>query len=169
MLWEKKSMPVTNPSVSTPTPNLVEVPVRDPLPRPHGTAQVDTNQTALGPSVVLKGDLSGAEDTRIEGQFDGTINLRDHCLSIGLHGQVKAGIQASRVVIHGSVTGNIAARERIEIRKTGRVMGDLVAPSIAIEDGAYFKGSIEILREEAQESPKAGATLSSIRAEEAGA
>jgi cytoskeletal protein CcmA (bactofilin family) len=68
-----------------------------------------------------------------------------------VNGQVKAGIQASRVVIHGSVTGNISARERIEIRKTGHVLGDLVGPGIAIEEGAYFKGSIEILRDEPQE------------------
>ncbi len=108
--------------------------------------------TILGSTVVLKGDLTGSEDLIVEGQFDGTINLREHCLTIGARGQVKAEIQATRVIIEGSVTGNITARERIEIRKTGRVMGDLVAPGIAIEDGAYFKGSIEILREETREA-----------------
>ncbi|MBZ5562398.1 MAG: polymer-forming cytoskeletal protein [Acidobacteriia bacterium] len=111
--------------------------------------------TNLGSTVVLKGDLTGSEDLLVEGQFDGTINLREHCLTIGARGQVKAEIQATRVIIEGSVTGNITARERIEIRKTGRVMGDLVAPGIAIEDGAYFKGSIEILREEAREAAAA--------------
>ena len=64
---------------------------------------------------------------------------------------MKSEIQASRVIIHGSVTGNVSARERIEIRKTGHVLGDLVGPGIAIEEGAYFKGSIEILRDEPRE------------------
>ncbi len=111
----------------------------------------NANQSRLGPSVVLKGDLTGKEDLVIEGQFEGSINVQDRSLTIGVHGEVKAGIQASRVIIHGSVTGNISARERIEIRKTGRVLGDLVGPGIAIEEGAYFKGSIEILRDQPQE------------------
>jgi cytoskeletal protein CcmA (bactofilin family) len=66
---------------------------------------------------------------------------------VGAHGQVKAEIRAGRVIIQGTVNGNITARDRIEIRKSGQVVGDLVSPGIAIEDGAYFKGSIEILRE----------------------
>ena len=107
----------------------------------------EASRTALGPSVTLRGELTADEDLTIEGQFDGTIHLRDHCVTVGPEGQVKAEIQTSRVVVLGAVTGNITASERIEIRKTGRVMGDLVAPSISIEDGAYFKGSIEILRE----------------------
>ncbi len=118
----------------------------------ESSAPSSSRPTNLGSTVVLKGDLTGSEDLIVEGQFDGTINLREHCLTIGARGQVKAEIQATRVIIEGSVTGNITARERIEIRKTGRVMGDLVAPGIAIEDGAYFKGSIEILRDETREA-----------------
>lgn len=119
----------------------------DATPRGSVPSSPESNRTILGPSVTLRGELAGAEDLAIEGQFDGTIHLRDHCVTVGAQGQVKAEIQTSRVVVQGAVTGNITARERIEIRKTGRVMGDLVAPSISIEDGAYFKGSIEILRE----------------------
>ncbi len=126
---------------------------------------LSSNQSRLGPSVSLKGELAGKEDLVIEGQFEGAINLQDRSLTIGLQSQVKADIQANRVIIHGSVTGNISARERIEIRKTGRVLGDLVGPGIAIEEGAYFKGSIEILREEAQEARPS----SSLRAEGASA
>ena len=120
----------------------------EPMPRASILPAVEPNRTVLGPSVTLRGELAGDEDLVIEGQFDGTLHLRDHCLTVGPQGQVKAEIQASRVIVQGAVTGNINARDRIEIRKTGRVMGDLVAPGIAIEDGAYFKGSIEILREE---------------------
>jgi cytoskeletal protein CcmA (bactofilin family) len=106
-------------------------------------------RTILGPSVTLRGELASEEDLTIEGKFDGTLHLPTHCLTVGLQGQVKADVQTSRAVVQGAVTGNITASERIEIRKTGRVMGDLVAPGISIEDGAYFKGSIEIVREDA--------------------
>jgi len=104
-------------------------------------------QVRLGESLVVHGELSGNEDLTIEGQFDGTIDLQGHCLTVGAHGQVKAEIRAGRVIIQGTVNGNITARDRIEIGKSGQVVGDLVSPGIAIEDGAYFKGSIEILRE----------------------
>lgn len=112
-------------------------------PQPSGTF--------LGRSVVLRGELSGDEDLLIEGQFDGTITLPEHCLTVGPNGHVKAEIRARQVVILGSVDGNITAREKIEIRKTGHVVGDLVSAGIAIEEGAYFKGSIDILREGAQQ------------------
>ncbi len=124
----------------------------------------ETHRTVLGPSVALRGELTADEDLLIEGQFDGSIHLRDHCLTVGAQGQVKADIEVSRAVIQGAITGNITALERIEILKTGRVMGDLVAPGIAIEDGAYFKGSIEILREEGR---PAGHPASLARAETA--
>jgi cytoskeletal protein CcmA (bactofilin family) len=121
----------------------------------------DSNRTLLGRSVTLKGDLSGDEDLVISGQFEGTVSVQDHTLTVGPEGKVKAEIQAARVVIHGSVNGNITVRERIEIHKTGHVVGDLVAPGIAIEDGAYFKGSIEILREEERASKPAYTPLPS--------
>ncbi len=120
----------------------------DTTSRLSGSTGLAQNETLLGRSVVLRGDLSGKEDLLIEGQFEGTINLQDNCLTVGPHGQVKAEIHARQVVVQGAVNGNISAREKIEIRKTGNVVGDLVAAGIAIEDGAYFKGSIDILREQ---------------------
>jgi cytoskeletal protein CcmA (bactofilin family) len=100
----------------------------------------------------MRGELSGSEDLLIDGQFEGTIRLQDHTLTVGQHGQVKAEVNARQVVVLGTINGNIAARDRIEIRKTGHVVGDLVSAGVAIEEGAYFKGSIDILREEAPES-----------------
>jgi len=148
--WEKKSVPVTWPTaepVAAPKP-LVETPMPEPTSKVILPPLRETHRTVLGPSVTLRGELTADEDLLIEGQFDGSIHLRDHCLTVGEQGQVKADIEVSRAVIQGAITGNITARDRIEIHKTGKVMGDLVAPGIAIEDGAYFKGSIEILREE---------------------
>ncbi|MGA2987099.1 MAG: polymer-forming cytoskeletal protein [Terriglobia bacterium] len=128
---------------------------------------IDPGRTQFGRSLTVKGDVSGSEDLTIFGQFEGTINLQGHCLTIGPEGKVKAEIQAARVVIHGSVHGNISVRERVEIYKSGHVVGDLIAPGISIEDGAYFKGKIEILREgehepephSALQSPKEFAAL----------
>jgi len=104
-------------------------------------------QTILGRSAVVKGELSASEDLVLEGQFEGSINVPENCLTVGAQGQAKSEIQARLVVVHGTVNGKISAKERVEIRKTGSVVGDVVSAGVAIEDGAYFKGSIEIVRE----------------------
>jgi len=119
-----------------------------------------TNSTVLGRSVVLHGELTGNEDLLVEGQFDGSIHVQEHCLTVGAGGQVKAEIHARQVIVHGKVTGNITALEKVEIRKTGHVLGDLTTAGIAIEDGAYFKGSIEIQREESLATARAAAASS---------
>jgi len=93
----------------------------------------------------------------IEGQVEGPISLEEHCLTIAAQGQVKSDITARQVIIGGSVVGKISAAEKIEIRKTGHVVGDLKAAGIAIEEGAYFKGSIEVVRDKAGEVPRAAA------------
>ena len=116
----------------------------EPTPKSTNPAQAGHQRTFLGRSVVAQGQLTSGEDLLIEGQFEGTINLEDHCLTVGPEGRVKAEVHARQVVIQGSVTGNVAAREKIEIRRTGRVVGDLVAGAVAIEEGAYFKGSIDM-------------------------
>jgi cytoskeletal protein CcmA (bactofilin family) len=149
-MWEKK--PVT-PGRQTQAPVLVppgkpieEKPMVEPV-KPSVVTPIDPGRTQFGRSLAVKGDVSGNEDITIFGQFEGAVNIQGHCLTIGPEGKVKAEIQAARVVIHGSVHGNISVRERVEIHKTGHVVGDLIAPGISIEDGAYFKGKIEILRE----------------------
>jgi len=118
------------------------------------TTPTSPHQTVLGQTVVLRGELTANEDLLIEGQFEGTISLEDHRLTVGADGQVKAEIRARQVVILGTVSGNVMAREKIEIRRSGHIVGDLMASAVAIEEGAYFKGSIDILREEAQEAPR---------------
>lgn len=109
---------------------------------------VDSGRTQFGRSLVVKGDVIGNEDLTIFGEFEGTLTLQGHCLTIGPEGKVKADIQAAQVVIHGSVHGNITVKERVEIYKTGHVVGDILAPGISIEDGAFYKGKIEIVRED---------------------
>jgi cytoskeletal protein CcmA (bactofilin family) len=154
-MWREKK--TENTLKQTPTTSWLPpekpievVPVAEPTKSPvASTAELSRSQ--LGRSMVLKGDLSGNEDLVISGKFDGSINMQGHCVTIGLEGRVKADIQAARVIVHGFVDGNITVRERVEIFKTGHVAGDLIAPGISIEDGAFYKGKIEILREEADE------------------
>ena len=98
----------------------------------------------IGKSVVIRGELSGSEDLYIDGQVEGTIELREHNLTVGPNGRVNANVNAKEVIVQGAVKGNIRAVDRVEIRKSGSVAGDLVAARIVIEDGAFFKGSIDI-------------------------
>jgi cytoskeletal protein CcmA (bactofilin family) len=103
----------------------------------------------IGKSVVIKGELSGSEDLTIEGQVEGKIELRQNVLTIGPNARIKAQIAAKTIIVDGSVQGNVMAIERIEIRDKGSVEGDLVAPRVAIADGAHFRGSIDMQKNRA--------------------
>lgn len=131
----------------TPQPERLENLMPETTLKPSPVGAPGQHQTFLGGSVVLRGELSGDEDLTIEGQFDGAINLQGHCLTVGQHGQVKADITARQVSVSGKLNGKVNALEKISIQRTGNVVGDLISAGVAIEEGAYFKGSIEILRD----------------------
>jgi len=103
-------------------------------------------QARIGPSVQVKGEINGSEDLEIHGSVEGTVTLDERRLTIGPTAKVSADLTAREIVIYGSVKGNLKAKDRIEIKKDGSVVGDLSTARIMIEDGAYFKGSIEIER-----------------------
>src|ERR1700677_4386981 len=98
----------------------------------------------LGATLHVKGEITGNEDLHIDGTVEGLVQLEDRKLTIGASAKVTADIIAREVVVYGNVKGNLRARDRIEIKKDGSVVGDLTTARISIEDGAYFKGSIEI-------------------------
>jgi len=100
----------------------------------------------IGKSVQVKGEISGSEDLYVDGEVRGAIELREHSLTVGPHGKVEANVNAREIIVNGALNGNVHASEKIEIRKTGSLMGDLTTARIIIEDGAYFKGSIDILK-----------------------
>jgi cytoskeletal protein CcmA (bactofilin family) len=100
----------------------------------------------LGASLHIKGEISGNEDLHIDGSVEGLVQLDDRKLTVGASAKLTADVVAREVVVYGSVKGNLRARDRIEIKKDGSVIGDLTTARIMIEDGAYFKGSIEIDR-----------------------
>jgi cytoskeletal protein CcmA (bactofilin family) len=111
--------------------------------RPLGTT-ADRATARLGSSLHVKGEISGNEDLLIDGSVEGLIQLDERKLTIGATAKVTADIIAREVVVYGTVKGNLRAKDRIEIKKDGSVNGDLTTARIMIEDGAYFKGSIEI-------------------------
>ncbi|HVB85868.1 MAG TPA: polymer-forming cytoskeletal protein [Candidatus Dormibacteraeota bacterium] len=98
----------------------------------------------LGASLHVKGEITGNEDLTIDGSVEGLVHLEDRKLTVGASARVTADVIAREVVVYGNVKGNLRARDRIEIKKDGSVVGDLTTARIMIEDGAYFKGSIEI-------------------------
>jgi cytoskeletal protein CcmA (bactofilin family) len=106
----------------------------------------------IGKSVVIKGELSGSEDLYIDGTVEGTIQLRGNNLVIGPNGHVHADVSTKVVVIQGKLEGNIRATERVELRKSAVIVGDIITQRIAMEDGAYVKGKVEIQRETANPS-----------------
>ena len=153
MVWGKKPQavpPVAPVPTQVPPPILkVDGPMVETTRKEPFANATHPGQAILGRSLVLKGDLSGSEDLLIEGQIEGQVNLKDHCLTVGQDGRATAEIHARQVVILGTVQGNVSATEKIEIRKSGHVVGDLVAAGIVLEEGAYFKGSIDIQRGDA--------------------
>ena len=101
----------------------------------------------IGKSVLIKGELSGSEDLYLDGEVEGSIDLQDHSLTIGPHGRVRANVNARDVVIHGKVDGNVQGTERVELKRSAVLMGDISTQRIVIEDGAYFKGAIDIKKD----------------------
>jgi cytoskeletal protein CcmA (bactofilin family) len=117
---------------------------------------MDTPKTAefahIGKSVIIKGQLSGSEDLYVDGQVEGTIELKENSLIIGTSGHVQADISAKSVVVQGKLEGNVQASERAELKKSAVAVGDILTQRISVEEGAYFKGKIEIQREAAKAS-----------------
>jgi cytoskeletal protein CcmA (bactofilin family) len=110
-------------------------------------ASKTTEFAHIGRSVMVKGELSGSEDLFIDGQVEGTIELRGNSLTIGPHGQVKANVNAKDVTVQGKLEGNIQASQRAELKKTAVAVGDIVTQRVAIEEGAYFKGKVDVQRD----------------------
>lgn len=101
----------------------------------------------IGKSVFIKGELSGSEDLYVDGEVEGTIELRGHSLTVGPNGRVRAHVHARNVVVQGKVNGNIQASERVDLRASANVTGDITTARIAVEDGAFFKGGLDVQRE----------------------
>src|SRR5579862_4994219 len=134
----------SKPSTPFATPITGEVKTMAPLDSPYPATTSSGGTARLGASLHVKGEITGNEDLHIDGTVEGLVHLEDRKLTIGASAKVTADIIAREVAVFGNVKGNLRARDRIEIKKDGSVVGDLTTARIMIEDGAYFKGSIEI-------------------------
>jgi cytoskeletal protein CcmA (bactofilin family) len=123
---------------------------------PAGRVEPETSRggsATIGKAVKIAGQIYSREDLYVDGDVEGTIELMDHKLTVGPNGKVHAGVKAREVVALGVVQGNVEASERIEIRKDAKLVGDIKTARIIIEDGAYFKGSIDIVKAEPKAAP----------------
>jgi cytoskeletal protein CcmA (bactofilin family) len=126
---------------------------------PKTTENFRAEVAHIGKTVLVKGELSGTEDLYLDGEVEGSIELRDHSLVVGPHGRVRAHINARDVVVHGKVDGNVKGTERVELKKSAVLVGDIYTQRIIIEDGAFFKGAIDIQKEGAKATAKREASL----------
>jgi cytoskeletal protein CcmA (bactofilin family) len=139
------------PAGRTGAPSFGPAPEPAPAPRVAPPPKVEAR---VGQSVVIKGQIFGQEDLWLDGEIEGSIELPENKLVIGKSGKVHADIKAREVDVLGSVRGDIQAREKITIRKDANLVGNLKSATISIEDGAFFKGSIDIVRQQAQPPAK---------------
>lgn len=139
----------SSPISSTPTYN----PVR--------TVTSPTEQGSIGRTVVIKGEVSGAEPLYIEGTIEGSIHFSDHRVTIGRHGNVTANITAKEVVVMGTVKGNIQCSDRVDVRAEGSLTGDVLTRRISVEDGAVLKGNVQV--QVSEQRPEARAEKSQAK------
>jgi cytoskeletal protein CcmA (bactofilin family) len=147
-MWKPTNQPQTptrpaepeRPAISTPSaPTMAAA---EPAPRPVTTTTAD--QATIGKSLVIKGEVTGSESLYIDGRVEGSINLSGNRVTVGRNGVVAANINAREIVVLGKVRGNLTASDRVDIRSDGSLTGDVIAARISIEDGAFFKGGIDI-------------------------
>ena len=145
-MWKPTNAPSSTPTPSPEPQRSFTPPAPEPqsTPRPASPAINTQEQATLGKSLVIKGEVTGSESLYIDGRVEGSINLPGNRVTVGRNGVVSANISAREIVVLGKVRGNITASDRVDIRGEGSLTGDVVAQRISIEDGAYFKGGIDI-------------------------
>ena len=140
------------PAPSAP-PVVETVATRPPIASP--SPSVSAEQATIGKSLFIKGEITGSESLFVDGKVEGSINLAGNRVTIGRNGQVAANITAREIVVLGKVRGNVSATDRVDIRAEGSLNGDVSAARISIEDGAFFKGGIDIRKPEGKSGPAA--------------
>ena len=151
LMWKRKEDEYMTPREPSPTisPSTPANPALSRPPEPVRSESMRSNEVAtIGKSVVVKGELSGSEDLVVDGEVEGSITLRGQSLTVGPNGRVRANIEARNVILFGRVDGDIHASDRVELRKSASLSGDISTARISIEDGAFFKGGIDIQKPE---------------------
>jgi cytoskeletal protein CcmA (bactofilin family) len=156
-MWNKREEPTPppapRPATAPPTPSPIEV-KKEPTPMsstPFRSPESESsrNSATIGKAVKIIGQIFSKEDLYVDGDVEGTIECQDNKLTIGPNGKLQAAVRAREVIVLGQIKGNVESTDRIDIRKDARLVGDIKTARIVIEDGAYFKGSIDIVKAEA--------------------
>ncbi|MGB8010360.1 MAG: polymer-forming cytoskeletal protein [Terriglobales bacterium] len=173
-MWKPTNQPATpgrpaepeRPSASTATTAPI-MSASEPAGGPRPVVTTTSDQATIGKSLVIKGEVTGSESLYIDGRVEGSINLSGNRVTIGRNGVVAANISAREIVVLGKVRGNITASDRVDIRSDGSLTGDVVAARISIEDGAFFKGGIDIRKAGAKAEEETKRSSSAAPAEPA--
>jgi cytoskeletal protein CcmA (bactofilin family) len=152
-MWKKEGIPdpapATRPEYAPTRPEMsASRPEVRPEPPPGtdraGATRAPRDRATIGRSITIKGEVTGDEDLLIQGRVDGSVNLKQHSVTVGPEGEVKADITGRVVTVEGSVEGNLSADEQVILRNSARVQGDIVAPRLVLEDGARFRGGVDM-------------------------
>jgi len=146
-MWKPTNQPGApgTPEPQRPTaPSMTPSSEPAPVAAPRNATVNSQDQATIGKSLVIKGEVSGSESLYIDGRVEGSINLPGNRVTVGRNGVVNANVTAREIVVTGKVRGNLTASDRVDIRNEGSLTGDVVAQRISIEDGAFFKGGIDI-------------------------
>jgi cytoskeletal protein CcmA (bactofilin family) len=151
-MWNKRKEEEYPPkSASVPAASATQAKENPPMSTAPATSHYSPEMrgpAVIGKSVMIKGQIFSREDLTIDGEIDGSVELQEHRLTVGPHGKLQAGVKAREIVVLGTIHGNVEASDKIDIRKDAKLVGDIKTARIVIEDGAYFKGSIDIARPE---------------------
>lgn len=138
-MWKKDEEQATTTGPATPTRQTVSP-----------STATSARRAVIGPSISIQGDITGSEDLLIEGEVDGSVSLADHAVGVGSEGRVNADIVGRVITVEGHVEGNLNAQEQIVLRGTAKVRGDIKAPRVVLEDGANFRGLVDMGTPEAR-------------------
>ena len=144
MAWKRDDQPTSSQTELTPVTPPRPAAAPNPAPVTSGEPPRRSERATIGPSIFIKGDLSGEEDLIIEGRVEGKVDLKQNNVTIGKNGRVKADLLGRVVTIEGEVDGNVFAREQAILRQSGAIRGNITAPRVVLEDGSRFKGSIDM-------------------------
>jgi cytoskeletal protein CcmA (bactofilin family) len=145
-MWKKSEPEDPQPHYQPPPPQP------QPVTPPRATVSQTKERAMIGPTICIKGDLTGQEDLLIEGRVEGKIELRQHNVTVGKNGHVKADIYGKTITIEGEVQGNLYGEEQLVLRQTSTVRGNITAPRVSLEDGSNFKGSIDMSPKDSRSS-----------------
>src|SRR5580698_6143294 len=159
-MWKPTNQPQTpsrpaEPERPTSSASSAPMAVSEPPAAPRPVTTTTADQATIGKSLVIKGEVTGSESLYIDGRVEGSINLSGNRVTVGRNGVVAANINAREIVVLGKVRGNLTASDRVDIRSDGSLTGDVIAARISIEDGAFFKGGIDIRKGGQPQQPKA--------------